>query len=99
VLGVNGKKDTDKSIGKPFFEGKSVAAPRLISMILTGKHLPGHAGVVYPPSPPVGADRRGDSDLGVRVVNGPGMQLERCGFGQYMADDLGRETVMFVTVG
>jgi hypothetical protein len=46
VLAVNRTKDTDKSIGKTFFEGKSVAAPSFISIILIEKHLPGHAGVV-----------------------------------------------------
>jgi hypothetical protein len=46
VLAVNRTKETDKSIGKTFFEATSVAAPSFIAVILIGKHLPGHAGVV-----------------------------------------------------
>jgi hypothetical protein len=38
VLAVNRTKETDKNIGKTFFEGKSAAAPSFISMILIGKH-------------------------------------------------------------
>jgi hypothetical protein len=38
VLAVDRTKETAKSIGNTFFEGKRVAAPRFISMILLGKH-------------------------------------------------------------
>jgi hypothetical protein len=38
ALAVNRNKDTDKSIGNPFFEGKREAAPSFIVMILLEKH-------------------------------------------------------------